>query len=96
MGRINFPKITKIHLQNFQAIAGPTDINLGDITFLIGPNSVGKSAVHDAIKFFQHVLDKGYEDIYKPGFVAARNYDRSKSDTSPLCCVGIEIELRQK
>lgn len=92
--KIHFPKITKIHLQNFQAIAGPTDINLGDITFLMGPNSVGKSAVHDAIKFFQHVLEKGYGDRSNPETMG-RRYDRANldEDESPLCCVGIEIEF---
>ena len=69
---VGFPKITKIHLQNFQAIAGPIDINLGDITFLVGPNSVGKSAVHDAIKFFQHVLEEGYGEKCKPETMARR------------------------
>ena len=61
----DFPKLTKIYLENFQAIKGPTHIKLGDVTFLVGPNSVGKSAVYDAIKFFQHVLDKGYGERYK-------------------------------
>ncbi len=36
--QLEFPKITRIHLENFQAISDAADIEIGDITILVGPN----------------------------------------------------------
>ena len=41
--------LRKLTLENFQAIRGPAEFEFGKLTFLYGPNSVGKSAVFDAI-----------------------------------------------
>ena len=43
--------ITRLHLENFQTIAQPTSIELSEVVMLFGPNSSGKSAVLDALKF---------------------------------------------
>jgi predicted ATPase len=87
-----FPKITKVHLQNFQAISGPANIEIGDITILIGPNSVGKSAVREAISFFKSVLDAD-SSVETDLAIHARHFDRHEGDDTPLCSVGIEIEI---
>ena len=41
--------ISHIYLENFQSIRGPIRIDFSPITLLYGPNSSGKSAIHDAI-----------------------------------------------
>ena len=41
--------LRKLTLENFQAIRGPAEFEFGKLTFLYGPNSVGKSAVFDAL-----------------------------------------------
>ena len=46
-----------IYLENFQSIRRPTFINCQGLTFLYGPNSAGKSAVIDALRFFQLAAD---------------------------------------
>jgi AAA15 family ATPase/GTPase len=55
-------KLKGIFLQNFQSIKSPTYIELAPITMLYGPNSSGKSAIFDAIKWFA----KNIEESNKP------------------------------
>lgn len=43
------PDITSITLGGFQVFDEPTTIPLGQLTFLLGPNSAGKSAVEDGL-----------------------------------------------
>ena len=51
-------KLKGIFLENFQSIKSPTYIELAPITLLYGPNSSGKSAVFDAIKWIRGVLEE--------------------------------------
>jgi len=41
--------LKQISIENFQSIRGPLEIEFGKLTFLYGPNSIGKSAVFDAL-----------------------------------------------
>jgi AAA15 family ATPase/GTPase len=51
-------KLKGIFLENFQSIKAPTYIELAPITLLYGPNSSGKSAVFDAIKWIRGALEE--------------------------------------
>ena len=43
-------KLTKLRLSNFQSFSsGPTEINLASVTYLLGPNGSGKTAVLQAL-----------------------------------------------
>lgn len=42
-------KLSKLSIANFQSVSNAIDIEFGQITYLIGPNSVGKSSIFDAL-----------------------------------------------
>jgi len=48
--------INKLFLENFQTIKDGVWIDLKPITILVGPNSAGKSAIHDAIYLLEQLL----------------------------------------
>ena len=52
-------EITSIYLQNFQSIRGAVELPIRPLTFLYGPNSAGKSAVHDALHLLNVALKSG-------------------------------------
>jgi hypothetical protein len=45
-----------IGLQNFQSIREYSEIPLSPITLIYGPNSAGKSTIHDALHFISHFM----------------------------------------
>jgi predicted ATPase len=49
--------LTKLTLGGFQVFDQVTDIPLGNLTFLFGPNSAGKSAVQDALELLSDLLE---------------------------------------
>lgn len=53
-------QLNSLILQNFQAIRDRTEIPIRPLTFLYGPNSSGKSAIHDALLYVDAVL-KGHD-----------------------------------
>lgn len=55
IGKIEM-KIRKLSIANFQSIDEPITIEFGKITFLVGPNSVGKSAIFDALDLINHIV----------------------------------------
>jgi hypothetical protein len=59
------PHLTKLTLGGFQVFDQVTDIPLGEITFLFGPNSAGKSSVRDGLELLS--------DLY-----AGDDWDRAK------------------
>lgn len=52
-------KITSIYLENFQSIRDAVELPIRPLTFLYGPNSAGKSAVHDALHLLNVALTSG-------------------------------------
>ncbi|MEO6294179.1 MAG: DUF3696 domain-containing protein [Burkholderiaceae bacterium] len=52
-------QLNSIVLQNFQAIRDRTEIPIRPLTFLYGPNSSGKSAIHDALLYVDTVFSGG-------------------------------------
>lgn len=46
-------------LKNFQSLRERTEIPIGPLTFLYGPNSAGKSCIDDAFAFISAVLHEG-------------------------------------
>src|ERR1700689_1387721 len=49
-GRGQSMKLTKLRLSNFQSFSpGPTEIDLASVTYLLGPNGSGKTAVLQAL-----------------------------------------------
>jgi hypothetical protein len=49
-------ELKRIHLENFQSIVGPVTIDIAPLTLLYGGNSVGKSAVADALELLADAL----------------------------------------
>ena len=45
-------RLKRLRIENFKAIEGPVELEFGNLTFLYGPNSAGKSAVLDALDLF--------------------------------------------
>lgn len=52
-------KITSIYLENFQSIRDAVELPIRPLTLLYGPNSAGKSAVHDALHLLNVALTSG-------------------------------------
>jgi hypothetical protein len=52
-------KITSIYLENFQSIREAVELPIRPLTFLYGPNSAGKSAVHDALHLLNVAITSG-------------------------------------
>ena len=52
-------EITSIYLENFQSIRDAVELPIRPLTFLYGPNSAGKSAVHDALHLLNVALKSG-------------------------------------
>lgn len=52
-------EITSIYLRNFQSIKDAVELPIRPLTFLYGPNSAGKSAVHDALHLLNVALTSG-------------------------------------
>ena len=48
-------RLKKLRIENFKTIEGPVELEFGNLTFLYGPNSAGKSAVLDALNFFSEI-----------------------------------------
>ncbi len=42
-------KLTKVHITNFQSIHDSTEIDVGDVTCLVGKNEAGKTALLKAL-----------------------------------------------
>ncbi|UVM39529.1 AAA family ATPase [Pseudomonas sp. B21-017] len=55
-------RITEISLTNFRSFQATQSIPLAPVTFLLGPNSVGKSSVLMALFYVQQMLEKGQCD----------------------------------
>jgi len=51
------PVLKGLFFENFQAIKDPTFLRIAPLTLLYGPNSVGKSAVGDALEFLSQLTD---------------------------------------
>lgn len=56
-------KIEELRLKNFQSIREETSIRFGKINFLYGPNSAGKSSMHDALSLIKSVLNGDRKDM---------------------------------
>ncbi len=89
------PRITKIYLENFQAISGPVEIEFGDLTFLYGPNSAGKSAIFDAIGCFREWLVDGFTETKNPWDEARIVRKGSQNFRDNNIAVGIEIQVNE-
>ncbi len=46
-------------LENFQSLRERTEIPISPLTFLYGPNSAGKSCIHDALSLINNVISGG-------------------------------------
>ncbi len=53
---IRIMQLKRLHLENFQCIAGPTTIEFAPLTLLYGQNSSGKSAIGDALELLAQAL----------------------------------------
>jgi hypothetical protein len=71
-------RATGLFLSGFQSIAEPTYIPLKPLTMLYGPNSAGKSAVIDAIGFFEDIASQNKSQVMeKAGRWQHRGLDES-------------------
>lgn len=88
--------ITGITLGGFQVFDEPTDIPLGQLTFLFGPNSAGKSAVEDALVLLSGLLSQtsGKGANFEPPLERHwRRTDGSDSGFAPLLTLGITASI---
>lgn len=78
-------KLTGVYLKGFQTLVDPVFLQLNGLTMLYGPNSAGKSAIHDALNLFQILV--GHESsTYRLGHLLSKN---SANGTPPV--VGVEV-----
>lgn len=77
-------KLTHLRLSNFRCFGdAPTTISLEEITFLIGPNGSGKTAVLQALtRMFG--FDRGMLRIQKADFHVPDGFDSSNEESYPL------------
>jgi len=77
-------KLTHLRLSNFRCFGeAPTTISLRKVTFLIGPNGSGKTAVLLALtRLFG--FDRGIRRIQKADFHVPNDFDSSDEDSYPL------------
>lgn len=88
--------ITGITLGGFQVFDEPTHIPLGQLTFLFGPNSAGKSAVEDALVLLSGLLSPSYGKVanYEPPLERHwRRTDGSDAGFAPLLTLGITASI---
>lgn len=88
--------ITDITLGGFQVFDEPTDIPLGQLTFLFGPNSAGKSAVEDALVLLSGLLSQTYgkgKEFDPPLKRHWRRTDGSDTGFAPLLTLGITASI---
>ena len=57
-------KLKGLFLSNFQSIKFPTYIKLAPITLLYGPNSSGKSAIFDALKWIKALISESNQPFH--------------------------------
>jgi predicted ATPase len=68
-------KILELTISNFQSIGEPVSISFEQITLLIGPNSVGKSAIFDALDLLNAL---GAGDLVKARTIESSGVRRDK------------------
>ena len=88
--------ITGITLGGFQVFEEPTDIPLGQLTFLFGPNSAGKSAVEDALVLLSGLLSQsiGKKGSFEPQLDRHwRKTDGTDTGFVPLLTLGITANI---
>ena len=88
--------ITGITLGGFQVFDEPTDIPLGQLTFLFGPNSAGKSAVEDALVLLSGLLSQtsGKGKEFDPPLERHwRRTDGTEGGFAPLLTLGITASI---
>lgn len=80
------PMLTRLQVKGFKNLVD-VDIRFGPLTCIAGPNSVGKSNLFDAIRFFSELVDKP--------FVEAARSIRGGDDVSSLFTakLGSRMEL---
>lgn len=71
--------LNRITLENFQAIQKRTKIPISPLTFLYGPNSSGKSAIHDALIYAETVFSGDSETLMS--LTERWRYNKPNDDT---------------
>jgi len=84
-------EITSIYLENFQSIKDAVELPIRPLTFLYGPNSSGKSAVHDALYLLNVALTSGdgMADLIRRW----THVNASLTDTSKMV-IGVSLRVR--
>ena len=85
--------LRKLVIENYKSIRTPIEIEFRPLTFLYGPNSIGKSTVLDAIDLVNALINK---DPNLPELVAAGRRDIYKEIADECTDIGIDefITLR--
>ncbi len=93
------PEYTKLTLGGYQTFAETTELPLGRLTFLFGPNSAGKSAVEDGFNLFSELIDskKSFAITGAGGFDRLEKHFRRMSDDplkfSPFLKIGLSANV---
>lgn len=82
-------KLVGIYLENFQSIRKPTYLSLENLTFLVGPNSAGKSTILDALQIIRSSID-----INKGPLSIGQNL-RSSTRNQKASAIGVEIKIEK-
>ena len=80
-------RITNVRIKNFRGIQD-LEIELGEVTVLIGENNTGKTSVLDALKLCLHDLAPQHRDV-----VDGLDFRLAESGSEPYSADPIEIEL---
>lgn len=86
--------VEEISLENFQSIFERTTFPIKPITFLFGPNSAGKSAIFDLLKFLDAFFHKNGNEFIR--CVNEYWHHGSTATTKPEMTVGIKFKLRDE
>ena len=80
-------RVTKIRIRNFRGIRN-LEVELGDITVLIGENNTGKTSVLDALGFCLQGLDVQHSSVFN-----GLDFHLAESRSEPYSADPIEIEV---
>ncbi len=67
--------LRQLRIENFKAIRGPVEIDFGELTFLYGPNSAGKSSVLDALDLLVSIGTGNLPDLNR---ITSLTHDRAE------------------
>lgn len=85
--------LERLHIEGFQSLGLPQEIELAPLTFLFGPNSSGKSSVGRSLRFLAQSSDQSGQLVYSGPQVDLSSFQAAVhgQDTNDSISVGVSL-----